>query len=79
MGEPGGPDVDVEVSPWPSDHRAVVSTFRVVPATPPVLVAVGRRVMRIGDSLEVRFHTPSRDAQLAVVPAEADAARANPG
>jgi hypothetical protein len=78
VGERGGPDVDVGVSPWPSDHRAVVSTFRVVTAPPPVLVAVGRRVVRIGDSLEVRFHAPSHDAQLAIVPADADAARANP-
>lgn len=32
------------VSPWPSDHRAVVSTFRVVPAAAPRLIDVGQRI-----------------------------------
>ena len=27
VGEVGGPDVDVGVDPWGSDHRAVASTF----------------------------------------------------
>ena len=33
VGEAGGPDVDVERDPYPTDHRGVVSTFRVTPAT----------------------------------------------
>jgi hypothetical protein len=32
VGEKRNRLVDVAVDPWPSDHRAVVSTFRVVPA-----------------------------------------------
>jgi endonuclease/exonuclease/phosphatase family metal-dependent hydrolase len=67
VGEPGGPDVDVAVSPWPSDHRAVVTTFRVVPAVPPVLVAVGRRVLRIGDSMVVRYFTAGSRARVAIL------------
>ncbi len=35
VGEPGRPDVAIGVDPWPSDHRAVVSTFRVDPAPIP--------------------------------------------
>ena len=31
VGEPGGEDVDIEESPWTSDHRAVLSTFDVTP------------------------------------------------
>ena len=31
MGEKGGPGVSLSVTPWPSDHRAVVSTFEVTP------------------------------------------------
>ena len=27
VGEQGGPDVEIGVSPWGSDHRAVVSDF----------------------------------------------------
>lgn len=40
VGEVGGPDVDLGISPWPSDHRAVVSTFEVVPQDAPALIAV---------------------------------------
>ena len=40
VGEVGGPDVDLGVSPWPSDHRAVISTFEVVPVDAPALIAV---------------------------------------
>lgn len=31
LGEKGNPNVDMAVSPWPSDHRAVVATFNVNP------------------------------------------------
>lgn len=33
VGEPGYQNVDISVSPWPSDHRAVVSRFEVIPVT----------------------------------------------
>ena len=32
-GEPGGEHVDIPVAPWPSDHRAVVASLRLVPGT----------------------------------------------
>jgi len=32
-GEPGGEHVDIPVSPWPTDHRAVVASLRLVPGT----------------------------------------------
>lgn len=56
VGEANGPDVDIVVSPWPSDHRAVLSTFDVVPAAPPIFVAANSRKNAIGDALTVRFH-----------------------
>ena len=37
VGEVGAPDVAIAVEPWPSDHRAVVASFDVVPAPMPVL------------------------------------------
>jgi endonuclease/exonuclease/phosphatase (EEP) superfamily protein YafD len=58
VGEVGGPEVSVAVSPWPSDHRAVVSSFEITPATPPVFVAVDRRLLNSGAPLEVAFHAP---------------------
>ena len=58
VGEKGGPEVSVPVSPWPSDHRAVVSSFDITPATPPVFVAVKRRLVNVGQRLGVIFHAP---------------------
>jgi len=58
VGEVGGPEVSVSVSPWPSDHRGVVSSFDITPATPPVFVAVDRRLVSVGRDLGVTFHAP---------------------
>jgi endonuclease/exonuclease/phosphatase family metal-dependent hydrolase len=68
VGEPAGPDVDIAVAPWPSDHRAVVSTFRVVPAVAPAMVAVDRRRLVQGDPLLLRFNLPGlEDGRVSVV------------
>lgn len=59
VGQPGTPDVDVEVGPWPSDHRAVVSTVVVHPVEPPTFVSVEQpRVERPG-TFGVRYHAPN--------------------
>ncbi|HEX5938634.1 MAG TPA: endonuclease/exonuclease/phosphatase family protein [Actinomycetota bacterium] len=58
VGETGGPDVDVERDPYPTDHRGVVSTFRVEPADPGPFAAVAARRVFIGDPLDVRVHGP---------------------
>jgi endonuclease/exonuclease/phosphatase family metal-dependent hydrolase len=63
-------DADVVVRPWPSDHRAVASTFSVTPATPPVLVAAEGERARLGLPLRARFHAPGADDEhVALVPA----------
>jgi hypothetical protein len=56
VGEPGNPNTDIAVDPWPSDHRGIVSTFDVTPAPMPVLVAVEERSRDQGQTLHVRFH-----------------------
>jgi endonuclease/exonuclease/phosphatase family metal-dependent hydrolase len=67
VGETGGPDVDITIEPYPSDHRAVVSTFRVEPvAAPPLVSASPRRVVQ-GESVLVRAHDPSGTWSEAVV------------
>jgi imidazolonepropionase-like amidohydrolase len=73
VGEAGAAGVDLSVTPWPSDHRAVVSTFEVKPAPMPALVAVnGNRLVNVGDPLPVEFHNPGGvAARVAVVPAGA--------
>lgn len=58
VGEPGGPDVDIVISPWPSDHRAVVSTFEVQPADAPPLISVTPRRVEEGDPILVRTWDP---------------------
>ncbi|HZP90981.1 MAG TPA: endonuclease/exonuclease/phosphatase family protein [Actinomycetota bacterium] len=75
VGEPGAPDVDVAVRPWPSDHRSVVSTFTVTPGVPPLFVAVERRLIATGDELRVSFHASGRPGEgVAIVPAAGDPA-----
>jgi Endonuclease/Exonuclease/phosphatase family len=56
VGEPGSPGTVATVAPWPSDHRLVVSTFHVRGATPPALVTVPHRLVRVGDKVPASFH-----------------------
>lgn len=67
VGEAGGPDVDVAVDPYPTDHRGVVSTFELSPAETPDLVAVESRRLSVGDELRVRFHAPGAPGERVAV------------
>jgi hypothetical protein len=58
VGESGGPDVDVSHDPYPTDHRGVVSTFRVTPANPDPFAAVASRRVFVGQDLTVHVHGP---------------------
>jgi hypothetical protein len=58
VGEPGNPDVDIVVDPWPSDHRAVVADITVDPIPAPPLIAVEPRLVTEGDTFNVRTHLP---------------------
>jgi endonuclease/exonuclease/phosphatase family metal-dependent hydrolase len=53
IGETGRPDVSVGISPWPSDHRAVVATFAIDPVPVPALVTTDRRVYREGETVRI--------------------------
>ncbi|MGQ0670273.1 MAG: endonuclease/exonuclease/phosphatase family protein [Actinomycetota bacterium] len=73
VGEEGGPGVEIAITPWPTDHRAIVSTFDVAPAEPPVMVAVGRMLVAPGAVVQVLFHSPGDEGErLVVVPAGGD-------
>jgi hypothetical protein len=77
VGEKGGPDVDVPVVPYPTDHRGVVSTFAVRPGEPSPFVAVARRRLTMGRPLSVVFHSHGRrDEQVGIVRAGGDGADA---
>jgi len=58
VGEGKNPAVDFAVDPYPSDHRAVVSTFQVVPSVAPSLIAVDMPSFVSGSDFLVRFQTP---------------------
>lgn len=56
---PPSPFTDLVSKPWPSDHRAIVSTFRVQPrATPDLVAPLDLRVEK-GKSLKTFFHAPA--------------------
>ena len=55
VGEVGGPSVELGVSPWPSDHRAVASTFSVAPGRAPALVSAFPRVVTRGERVTLRY------------------------
>jgi len=63
VGEEGNPAASITVTPWPSDHRAVLSTFEVVPAGMPVLVATGKMLLTRGEPLKVTYHAPQGGEQ----------------
>ena len=77
MGEKGGPDVSLSVTPWPSDHRAVVSTFEVTPLAMPTMVAVNARLLTVGDTVNVTYNAPGKSGdKAAIVTAGGDLASA---
>jgi endonuclease/exonuclease/phosphatase family metal-dependent hydrolase len=67
IGEPGGPDVDIAVSPWPSDHRALVARFAVEPAPAPAMIAVTPRRVLPGEAVLVRTWDPAGPGWTAVL------------
>lgn len=67
VGEAGGPYTDIAVFPWPSDHRAVVSTFEVVPADAPALIAATPRLVEEGGTVLLRTWDPRGPAWTALV------------
>jgi hypothetical protein len=73
VGEAGGPDVDVGLDPWGSDHRAVASTFDATPGPAPKLVSASPRVARLGQTLTIRYTTTAgRGRQIGILPAQGD-------
>ncbi len=68
VGEAGGPVTDIAIFPWPSDHRALVSTFRVVPVDAPALIAATPRLVeQPGATVFLRTWDPSGPGWTALV------------
>jgi endonuclease/exonuclease/phosphatase family metal-dependent hydrolase len=66
VGEADADGVDIAVTPWPSDHRAVLSGFEVEPAPMPEILATDRRVYEAGEVVEFTYRS-STSAQPAIV------------
>jgi hypothetical protein len=80
LGERGVPDVSISAEPWPSDHRAVLSTLLVTPGAAPTLVSTELRIVAPGQEIVARFHDPSKDGErVAIVPSGAEVDRAVAG
>ena len=78
VGETGSEMTDIEVTPWPSDHRAIVATLDVVPAPTPTVISVDRRLVDVGQPIEVRYNAGDEDAlRLRVSPVSAALAGAS--
>ncbi len=60
VGERGGPEVSFGIEPWPSDHRAIVSEFRIVPSPMPALVSTNRRVYPRGEDVRITCNPGSQ-------------------
>jgi endonuclease/exonuclease/phosphatase family metal-dependent hydrolase len=78
LGEAGNPQNGLAVTPWPSDHRAVLAEVAVVPMAAPARIAVEPRPVRAGGDYLLRVLLPEGGVYSAyVVPkgAAADQAR----
>ena len=63
VGEEGADGVDISSSPWPTDHRATVSTFEVTPAESPNLLTPAPRLVDAGQDVTIRFHAPGTEGE----------------
>jgi endonuclease/exonuclease/phosphatase family metal-dependent hydrolase len=75
IGPSGSPNVDIGITPYPSDHRAIVSTVRVTPVEPPLFVAADQRRIEQGEPIVIRYHAPNGDEadRIVLVRSEGDA------
>ncbi len=67
MGEAGNPQNGLQITPWPSDHRAVLTTVAVTPMDAPPLITVEPRPVRQGDSLVLRVAIPNGSTYSAMI------------
>lgn len=78
VGEAGAAGVSIEVMPWPSDHRGVVSSFEVTPAPLPPFVAAERRVYRTGEPIRIAYYAPGLETGWVAVARSAEGEDAPP-
>ncbi len=67
LGETGNPAVALSVTPYPSDHRGVLSTVQVTPVPAPALITVEPRPVVAGGSFLIRAQVAEGSDWTAVV------------
>jgi hypothetical protein len=70
VGEGGGPEVEIPVDPWPTDHRGLLSMFEVRPAVPGTLVSVEQRLVAAGQDVHLSWISADAEAASVVVVSE---------
>ena len=72
IGESGAQNVTLSVSPWPSDHRAIVSTFSLTPTPIPRLVSADRRIYDQDDDVVIVYrHAMKSDIEVTGISSDA--------
>ena len=56
VGEVGGPQVDISVEPWGTDHRAVDDHFQRIARASPRRTSPSTSAVTVGDPVIVRYH-----------------------
>jgi endonuclease/exonuclease/phosphatase family metal-dependent hydrolase len=67
VGPTGGPDVTFGLTPYPSDHLAVVSSFEFTPVEPPAYVAVNKTRYEAGETINLAYHAPKGDEDVLAI------------
>jgi exonuclease III len=75
VGESGAPGVTIEVTPWPSDHRAVLSDFVVEAAPLPYLVAADKQRYVVGEPLSIVYRNRTSAGAIVVASVSSGSAR----
>jgi hypothetical protein len=75
VGELGAPGVTIDVSPWPSDHRAVVGDFVAEAAPAPFLVAASTRRFREDEQVTLVYRNRTSAGAVVVASVALGAAR----
>ena len=72
VGEKSHPEVEIPITPWPTDHRGILSTFEIEPGMPPAFIAVEQRLIEVGDKGHISFGAPDVGADRVVLVPQGD-------
>ena len=60
LGEKNGPDVDISVTPYPSDHRGVITTCVINAVNCPNYIQTKNRILNFSDSIKLKYFTQEK-------------------